>query len=179
MARAPQYHARLNSDGWPIFTSTQTENRIALCKKALCPDRTMLIRFKDCYQDERQIAKFCKLKFLSGEYFDQNLNDVSQLAWGGLYRNYRFALEGAFLPFVRCVRSVRPMDHGAIWIGTRHEYPRIFVNNLVAHWLCPYSRAGYVMVEPFEPLGRVLENWQRLADRRFYPGLNLPPVPDL
>jgi hypothetical protein len=35
------------------------------------------------------------------------------------------------------------------------------------------------MVEPFEPLHRVLDNWQRLADRRYYPCLMLPPVPEL
>lgn len=179
MARAPKYHARLNKNGWPIFTSTQTDNRIALCKKALCIDRTMLIRFKDCYKDEQQIAEFCKLRFLSEEYFTENLKSISQLAWGGAYTNYKFALEGAFYPFVRCIQRVRPLDHGAIWIGTRHEYPRIFVNNLVADWLCPYSRSGIVMTEPFEPLYRVLDNWQRLSDRRLYPSLNLPPVPDL
>jgi hypothetical protein len=179
MARAVKYHARTNKDGWPVFTKTQTDNRIALCKSALCPDRTLLIKFKDCYKDETEIAKFCKMRFLSEEYFDQNVKDLSKLAWGGVYTKYAFALEGAFYPFVRCIQRSRPIDTGVIWIGTRHEYPRVFVDNLVAHWICPYSRSGIVMTEPFEPLHRVLDNWQRLADRRFYPCLNLPPVPDL
>jgi hypothetical protein len=34
------------------------------------------------------------------------------------------------------------------------------------------------MVEPFEPLHQVLDNWARLSDRRFFPFLDLPPVPE-
>jgi len=179
MARAVRYHEKINKHGWPMFTASQTDNRFALCKKALCPDRTLLVRIKDCYASEFEIQKYCKLKFLSEEYFSENAKNFSQLAWGGMYTIHKFALEGAFYPFVRCMEKTRPVDSGVIWIGTRYEYPRIYVDNLVANWLCPYSKGGYVMTEPFEPLYRVLDNWSRLADRCLYPCLMLPPVPDL
>jgi hypothetical protein len=179
MARAVKYHEKKTKGGWPMFTSSQTDNRFALCKKALCPDRSLLVRFKDCYQSEEHIQEFCRLKFLSEEYFEYNVRDLKLLPWGGNYKVYKFALEGAFYPFVRCVQKTRPLDTGIIWIGTKHEYPRIWVDNSVANWLCPYSRGGHVMTEPFEPLYKVLDNWARLSDRRFFPFLNLPPVPDL
>lgn len=179
MAKTVKYHAMVNKYGWPIFSSSQTDNRIALCKKALCVDRSLIIKIKKCYLSELDAQKYCKLKFLSEEYFNENAKSLLQLGWGGLYEAPKYALEGAFYPFVRCVQRTRPMDTGIIWIGTRHEYPRIYVDNLVANWLCPYSRGGHVMPEPFEPLHRVLDNWTRLADRRFYPDLLLPPVPDI
>lgn len=162
-----------------MFSPSQTENRIALCKSALCPDRSLIIKIKDCFASELETQKHCKLKFLSEEYFSENAKNITELAWGGKYKTPKYALEGAFYPFVRCIQRTRPVDAGIIWIGTRHEYPRIYVDNLVANWLCPYSRAGYVMTEPFEPIYKVLDNWRRLSDRRFFPDLLLPPVPDL
>lgn len=167
------------SGGWPILSSTQTENRIALCKRALCPDRSLIIRFKDCYECEEQSVEYRKTRFTSEECFNENAGKIRQLAWGGRYSAPKYAVEGAFYPFVRCMQRIRPVDDGIIWIGTRYEYPRIWLNNLVASWLCPYSSMGYVMTEPFEPICRVLENWTRLADKRLYPSLDLPPIPDL
>ena len=52
MARTVRYHEMANKHGWPMFSSTQTDNRFALCKKALCPDRSLLVRLKDCYPSE-------------------------------------------------------------------------------------------------------------------------------
>lgn len=179
MAKAVKYHNMRNKEGWNIFSKAQTDNRLALCKKALCADRSLTIKFKDCFQSDTEIQKYCKIRFLSEEYFNENAKLLAELAWGGRFKTPENALEGAFYPFVRCIMRTRPIDAGIIWIGTKHEYPRIYVDNLVANWLCPYSRSGIVMVEPFEPVGRVLDNWSRLADRRFYPDLMLPPLPDL
>lgn len=179
MAKSVRYREMVNDHGWSIFSSAQTENRIALCKRALCPDRSLLIRFKDCYLSELEAQKYCKMKFLSEHDFNKNAENLRQLAWGGRFVAPKYALEGGFYPFVRCVQKVRPLDSGIIWIGTRYEYPRIYVENLVANWLCPYSKGGHVMSEPFEPLHRVLDNWERLADRRYYPCLALPPLPTL
>lgn len=179
MARAVKYHEMISPLGWPIFTSSQTDNRFALCKKALCPDRKILLKLKDCYRSESQAQKFCRLKFLSEEHFTLNLEKIQELGWGGIHVMPKFALEGGFYPFVRYINKCRPIDMGCIWIGTRHEYPRIFVDNKVANWLCPYSKMGYIMTEPFEPLYRVIENWSRLANKRHYPDLDLSPVPDL
>lgn len=179
MARAVKYHEKVNAYGWPLFTSTQTDTRLALCKKALCPDRRMLIRIKDCYESEAVAQTFCKLEFTCEDDFDYVLGRINHLAWGGKYAKHKFALEGGFYPFVRCIELHRPLDVGCIWIGTRHEYPRIYVDNLVARWVCPYSKMGHVMIEPFEPLDKVIQNWEKLADYRYYPCLSLPPVPGM
>lgn len=179
MGRTVRYYQKYTKDGWPLFTANQTDIRIALCRKALCIDRSLRIKFKDCYESDSAIVRHCKLKFLYGEYFTCNLSKINELGWGGVFKTPSQALEGAFYPFVRYIHGSKPIDTGCIWIGTKHEYPRIYVDNMVADWLCPYSKMGYVMTEPFEPLYRVIQNWRRLANRRLYPGLLLPPVPDL
>jgi hypothetical protein len=38
---------------------------------------------------------------------------------------------------------------------------------------------GYILTEPFEPLSSVIANWKKLSDKRLYPGLDLPPIPEL
>lgn len=159
-----------------MFTSTQTDNRFALCKEALCPTRKMILRFKNCYKNDLQIQEYAKLRATSRREFTEILLAIDEFGWGGEYCSYKFALEGAFYPFVRCSGRV-PIDSGAIWIGTKHEYPLIYVKNTVANWLCPYTKTGSVMVEPFEPLPRIIENWHRLSDRRLYPCLRLDPLP--
>lgn len=179
MASGSRYHEMFTKEGWPVFSSTQTENRIALCKKALCPDRSLIIRFKDCYVSDSEAAKYRKLRFTSEECFNKSAEEIRELAWGGRYFTPKYAIEGGFYPFVRCAQKIRPVDAGIIWIGSRYEYPRVLLNNLVASWLCPYTKSGLVMTEPFEPIGKVLSNWSRLSDRRLYPCLTLPPVPDL
>jgi hypothetical protein len=179
MARGIRHHQRFTPFGWPLFTASQTDIRLALCRRALCPDRSLALRFKDCYESDSVVQQFCKLEFLAPQYFAENLLRVGELGWGGRYKVPRVALEGAFYPFIRCVVGHRPVDQGCIWIGTKHDYPRIFVNNHVADWLCPYSSSGHVMTEPFEPLPRVIANWGRLSNPRIFPCLLLPPVPDL
>jgi hypothetical protein len=139
----------------------------------------LTVKFKDCYESELVAEKYCKLEFIYGEYFTEHLKKVNELAWGGLYRVPKNAPEGAFYPFIRCLERHRPTDTGCIWIGTKHEYPRIYVNNLVADWLCPYTKMGHILNEPFAPIGDVIQNWQRLSDKRLFPNLDLPPVPDL
>lgn len=179
MARAVKYHQQYSATGWPLFTSSQTDNRIALCRKSLCPDRSLTLKFKDCYESDSILQGLCKLSFVYGEYFTEHLKRIAELGWGGRYKVPKFAHEGAFYPFIRCVEGCRPVDSGCIWIGTKHDYPRIYVDNRVADWLCPYSGMGHILTEPFEPLSKVIANWDRLADKRFYPGLDLPPIPEL
>lgn len=179
MARTTKFHEQRSSTGWPVFSSTQTDNRIALCRKALCPNRSLTIKFKDCYDSLSSVESLCKLKFIYAEYFAEHFKKVNELGWGGRFSVPRNAHEGAFYPFIRCMERHRPVDSGCVWIGTRHEYPRIYVNNHVADWLCPYSRMGYILTEPFEPLSKVIANWDRLCDKRFYPDLDLPPIPEL
>lgn len=179
MARAAKYHQQYSATGWPMFTATQTDNRIALCRKALCPDRSLTLKFKNCYESELVAERYCKLRFLYGEYFTEHLKKINELGWGGEYKVPKIAPEGAFYPFVRCLERHRPADVGCIWIGTKHDYPRIYVNNMVADWLCPYTKMGHILTEPFALLGDVIQNWRRLSDKRLFPSLDLPLVPDL
>lgn len=179
MTKDAKHYSFFNENGWSIFSSSQTDNRFALCKRALCSTRSLIIKIKDCFPSEAEAQKYYKDRFTSAEDFDENAKDLAQLAWGGKFKTPFNALEGGFYPFVRCVQRIRPIDSGVIWIGTRYEYPRIYVDNLVARWLCPYTPAGVVMTEPFEPLSRVLQSWPRLSDPRRYPCLALPPVPPL
>ena len=179
MTKNTRHHSFFNENGWSLFSSSQTDNRLALCKRALCCTRKLTIKLKDCYASDAVAQKYCKMKFTSVDSFDENAKELSQLAWGGRFRTPVKALEGGFYPFVRCIQRTRPIDAGIIWIGTRYEYPRVYVDNLVAHWLCPYTPTGSVMVLPFAPLPHVIEGWQRLSDRRQYPSLSLPPVPNL
>ena len=174
--RRHKHQERLNTYGWPVFTKAQTEMRLALCKAAVAPTRKYLIRFKDCYENDLEIQQHSKLQKLSRHIFDETLQQINEKSWGGKYRKYDIALEGAFLPFVRC-SGVKPLDQGAIWIGTKHDYPLIFINNFVAHWLCPYTKMGLIMTEPFDTYSSVVQNWSRLSNRKLYPCLDLDPVP--
>lgn len=135
-----------------------------------------MLRFKQWQNSDYDIQKRARMTPTSREDFSEVLADINQFGWGGRYYKFEQALEGAFYPFVRCSGRV-PVDTGAIWIGTRYDYPLIYVDNTVANWICPYTKSGKVMVEPFEPFHRVVENWHRLSNRRLYPCLKLAPVP--
>lgn len=179
MARAiRKFHVReiRNKYGWAVISKPQTQTRLALCREALCGNsRSLRLKFKRCYDSDLVIQKHARLKFTSTEDFQSTYEDIDQYGWGGEYMKIETALEGAFYPFVR-VRGGTPIDCGAIWIGTFHDFPKIYVDNLVANWLCPYTKSGLVVTEPFEPLARVLENWNRLANSTLFPALELEPV---
>lgn len=171
-----KFHKRYSDSGRLIFTKTQTDNRFALCKAALIPTRGHSIRFKKIYDSIEEIEKFCLLDF-NQNVFTKNLLKISQIAWGGEFEKYDadYSPEGAFYPFVRFTgRSFTPVDTGAIWIGARDCYPRIFVDNGVADcWVEPYSRSGLVMTEPFQTFPDVSKNLNRLSNRAIYPMLDI------
>ena len=147
-----------------------------LCREALCAnDRSLRLKFKDCYENELAVQRHARLRFQSVEQFNAVYQEIEQYGWGGRYIKIEESLVGAFYPFVR-VRGSKPVDTGAIWIGTFEDFPKIYVDNLVANWICPYTRGGLVMREPFEPVGRVLANWERLANGALYPALDLDPI---
>jgi hypothetical protein len=164
-----------SESGRLVFSKSQTDNRFALCKAALCPTRIHTIRLKAIYEDTEDIEKFAINDF-DELLFNRMLVRLSQIAWGGVFTKYDldYSPEGAFYPFVRFSgRGYKPIDTGAIWIGARHCYPRIFVDNGVANWVEPYSRSGIVMTEPFEPYANVRQNMRRLANKAIYPMLEL------
>lgn len=108
--------------------------------------------------------------------FTDRYFQLQMRGWGGVYTSYdQSALpEGAFLPFVRTrFNSQAPVDEGCIWIGSFSEFPRIYVANNVAKWVCPYSKSGYVITEVFLPYAEARKILPRLADRRIYPDLDV------
>lgn len=135
-----------------------------------------MLRFKHWHRSDMDLQKYARLSPTSREDFTERMQEMSQFGWGGQYWKPEVALEGAFYLFVRC-NGRKPIDTGAIWIGTRYDFPLIYVDNSVANWICPYTRTGRVMTEPFEPIHRVIENWARLSNRKLYPSLNLQPLP--
>jgi hypothetical protein len=161
--------------GWPVFTTTQTETRIALCRAAICPQGKYRIKFKKIYQKQNDETKFARTTFPAKQEIEQLTLEIELLPWGGEYSTYKQAPEGAFYPFVRS-KGPGPIDTGIIWIGTKYDFPKIYIGNTVANWLCPYNSSGTVMTEPFAPLADVITNWSKLADKRFFPMLDLPPV---
>lgn len=170
-----KYHEELNDYGWPLFNKTQTDSRLALCRAALCPRSNMKLVFKDIYENDLQIQSFARLRLTSRDDFTDIFEMLKERAWGGRFVKLIKALEGGFYPFVRNVEG-NPVDSGAIWIGTRHSYPMIYVENTVANWICPYTKSGLIMTEPFDTLPNVLLNWERLANKKLYPCLSLEPV---
>lgn len=170
-----RFQKKYSDSGKLIFTKSQTDIRIALCRAALAPTRQYSIRFKKIYETVEEIEKFCLLDF-SENVFTKNLLKISLIAWGGKFQRYDmdYSPEGAFYPFVRFAgKSFTPVDTGAIWIGARDCYPRIFVDNGVAEWVEPYSRSGLVMTEPFQTLPNVSKNLRRLSNKAIYPMLDI------
>jgi hypothetical protein len=174
--QSKKHYEQLNKYGWPVFSKAQTDNRLALCKQAICQGRKYVIRFKRWYNTELDIQKHAKLRTTSRQEFTEILEEINQFGWGGIYCQIEQAIEGGFYPFVRCSGN-KPIDTGAIWIGTRHDFPLIYINNTVADWICPYTKSGNVMTEPFDTLPQVVQNWHRLSNRKLFPSLRLQPLP--
>lgn len=169
-------HYKFSENGSLLFTETQTKRRFALCKEALSNDKNYTFRVKDIYSnlsqiEEKAIADLDKIYLFTKTYFE-----LSQIAWGGRYINYNkiAAPVGAFFPFIRTrFNSHQPIDEGCIWIGSICEFPRIYVSNSVAKWICPYSKCGFVRKEPFLPAPEARKILPRLMNRVIYPDLDI------
>lgn len=173
-ARKP-FHKKYSDSGKLIFTKSQTDNRFALCKAALCPTRKYSIRFKAIYAEQSEIEAFSRLEF-DEIAFLRNLVKLHEIGWGGKFKKYEkeYSPEGAFYPFIRFRGAgYIPIDTGAIWIGARDCYPRIFVDNGIANWIEPYSRSGSVMTEPFDIYSEVSKNMKRLSNKAVFPMLDI------
>lgn len=172
-----RYYEKFSESGWGLFTKSQTDNRFALCKAALCPTTSLCLRFKAVYKSQEEVERFCRTKFVAPELFTKSYAEIEELGWGGRYMNYDkgYASYGAFYPFVRTAgtRSFRPVDTGCIWIGTDREYPLIFLRNGVATWISPYSPGGYVRSEPFIQWPTIRNHIKSLSDKRIYPDLDI------
>lgn len=118
------------------------------------------------------ILEFDSVDELSNRYLRLN-----ELGYGGEFEKYdkQYCPEGALYPFVR-VRGRKKyeiIDTGCIWVGTRFEYPRIFVDNDVANWLCPYSQGGSVRIDPFRPYFQVIQIMPKLMNKYHHPDIEL------
>lgn len=169
-------HYKYSENGTLLFTETQTKRRFALCREALGNDKSYTFRVKCIYSslthvEENAIVDIDKIHLFTQKYFELN-----QLAWGGKYMDYeKFAAPvGAFFPFVRTrFKSHQPIDEGCIWIGGISEFPRIYVSNTIAKWICPYSKCGFVRKEPFLPMAEARKILPRLMNRVIYPDIDV------
>jgi len=143
------------------FNKEQTKQRFALCREAL-RGVTSFIRFNKVYADQEEQVKYAAMEWESPQEFDARLLRIEcELGWNGSTKKYddEPAIEGGFFPFCRYrgVRGSQLLDTGCIWIGNRHCYPRIYVDNTLAWWDEPYDREGYVAKDPFLPYFRLHE----------------------
>jgi len=174
--QAKKLHYKYSENGSILFTEAQTKKRFALCKEALSNDKAYTLRVKDIYSslleiEENAIHNIDKMYLFTERYFQ-----ISQLAWGGKYIDYNKISSpiGAFFPFVRTrFNSHQPIDEGCIWIGGFSEFPRIYVGNNVAKWVCPYSKCGFVRKEPFLPAAEARKILPRLMNKVIYPDLDV------
>lgn len=124
-------------------------------------------------------AEACSLcEFDSVSSLSDRYEKLDQVGYGGKFEKYekQYCPEGALFPFVRVRgrKNFQFIDTGCIWIGTRFEYPRIFVRNEVANWLCPYSPGGYVRKDPFRPYHQVIQILPRLMNKAHHPDIEIP-----
>ena len=134
------------------------------------------MRLKNIYSSQIDIEKNAMKTFEIAGLFTDRYFQLQQRAWGGVYFNYKnfSAVEGAFFPFVRTkFNSYQAVDEGCIWIGSKSEYPLIYVHNNIAKWNCPYSKCGFVRVEPFLPTDEARKILPRLMNKVIYPDLQV------
>jgi len=151
------------------INKTQAEARIALCKEALSQPR-LVSRLKACYRSEEEVDDWRKPVFTSAEDFTRHSKGIElELGWPGTFEKYELSpcLEGAIYPFMRYRGySTRfPIDSGFIWIGNKHCFPRIWVDNGFSAWQEPYDKNGIVQTFPFLPASELQDQLDRLGKR--------------
>lgn len=173
-----KFHERYGDSGHFYFSIPQADNRFALCKESLLFERGVLVKFKKIYGSMRDVELCSILEFDSVDALSERYDKLNQLGYGGEFERYdkQYCPEGALFPFVR-VRGRKKyeiIDTGCIWAGTRFEYPRIFVDNDVANWLCPYSPGGFPRKDPFRPYYQVIQITSKLMNKLHHPDIQLP-----
>jgi len=171
-----KFHERYSDDGHFYFSRTQADNRFALCRECLRFKKSTKVRFRRIYGSLKDIEKCSIVEYSSVYVLHERYLRLAGLADGGEYWRYDqdYCPEGSFFPFVRTsAASYAPIDTGCIWLGTRFEYPRIFVSNEVAKWISPYSPGGFPRVDPFRPYFQVIDILPRLMNKARYPDLDI------
>ena len=169
-------HFRYSESGALLFTKAQTKKRFALCREALTNNKSYSLRIKNIYESQEDIERNAMKEFIVESLFTDRYFQLHQRSWGGLYFNYEefAAVEGAFFPFVRTkFRKHQAIDEGCIWIGSKSEFPLIYVHNSIAKWTSPISKSGFVRTEPFLPVSEARKILPRLMNRVIYPDLDV------
>lgn len=170
------FQERYSESGHFIFSRTETDNRFALCRESLLYSKGIYLYLKGVYPSLLEIESFC---VLSPDKFEmkRKYEDLSDLGYGGQFLKYEkgFCPEGALFPFLRGKgrKNIEIVDEGCIWLGTRFDYPLIFIENEVANWINPYSKTGRVRIDPFRPYAQVLDLLPKLVNKDKYPDLDL------
>lgn len=168
---------RFGESGHFYFSKTEVDARIALCKEALIYKRGINIRFKKIYEGYSDLERCSTVEFQQVSELQDKYARLSEVGYGGEFCFYEkdYLPEGALLLFVRVkgLKRYEFIDEGCIWVGTRFDYPLIFVDNSVANWVCPYSPAGSVRMKPFLPYAQVIKVLPQLMHSRNYPDLEV------
>lgn len=175
-----RFHGRFGESGHYYFSLTQTDNRLALCKECLLFEKKVKIRFKKIYESLLDMEQCAITEFSDVRELTKRYQRLDELAFGGEFFPYEkgYLPEGALLPFVR-VRGTKRyeiIDTGCIWAGSKYEYPRIFVDNDVANWVCAYSPGGYARKEPFLPYDKIIDILPKLMHKKNYSDLQIETV---
>lgn len=175
-----KFQGRFGESGHFYFSLAQTESRFALCKEALLYERVVNLKFKKIYGSMRDVELCSIAEYESVGELSARYNKLDQLAYGGEFEKYdkQYCPEGALYPFVRVKgrKNYEIVDTGCIWVGTRFEYPRIFVDNDIANWLVPYSPGGFVRKDPFRPYAQVIQIMSKLTNTAHHPDLDMPTI---
>jgi hypothetical protein len=143
----------------------------------LLHENGIILRFKKIYGSLRDIELCALTEFDSIEELSDRYERLNSLGYGGEFfkPDTVSSPEGGLYPFLRVRGRKRYefIDSGCIWIGTKFEYPRVFVDNEIANWFCPYSPGGVVRREPFLPYAKAIQIMPRLLNRNRYADLDI------
>lgn len=172
-----KFHGRFSESGHFYFSIAQTDTRFALCRDALRFDTKANIKLKRVYQSINDSEDYALTEFTSSFEFQDRYEQVDDCGFGGEFEPYDKGCcpEGAFFPFIRAKgrRKFEIIDTGCIWIGTRFDYPLIYIDNDVANWIGCYSPSGRVRRDPFRPYPDVIDYLPKLSNKERYPDLNV------
>lgn len=171
------YQERFSDTGHYYFSLTQVDIRFSLCKESLLFEHGIYLYFKKVYRSLRDIEECAVLRGDNKRKLRERYRSLEDLGFGGKFKKYdkEYCPEGAMFPFVRARgrRKLDILDTGCIWLGTRFEYPLVYVDNGVADWVSCYSQTGRVRKDPFRPYYQVVDLVPKLCDKEKYPDLNV------
>lgn len=162
----------LTIEGADAFSVSQSKLRIALCRECLNGFSKKQIRIKNIYREDIREIDYCRKKYapeLPLE-FDEIYKELYDFSFDGFldWKIDRQLAVGSFLLFVRfeSYRSIDYIDEGAIWLGGRDSYPRIFVENDFCNWWATMDAHGHTLVKGFLPKNEAKEYMSELTNEK-------------